>query len=182
MKRCKNCKETFDAIHFNQKFCLKNECVDAWIKFNKDENQKRIKKRHQKIKNDLRPLSYWIKKTQKTFNEFIRLRDFGKNCITCETKLTGKFDAGHYYPSTHKNTTFSELNVWGQCVGCNQHKSGNLIQYQINLNKIIGGEEMFKLHADAHVVKKWTRDELQEIEKLYKEKIKQLKDERNRND
>jgi hypothetical protein len=53
--------------------------------------------------------------------------------------------------------------------------SGNLLNYQIGIEKRIGGERLLQLHELAHVTKKWTIEELQEINTAYKEKLKKLK-------
>jgi hypothetical protein len=45
MPRCKNCKEKFDAKHFNQKYCFKSECVKVWVETAKVKNWKKEKKR-----------------------------------------------------------------------------------------------------------------------------------------
>jgi len=29
--RCKNCKEKFEPIRFNQKYCFNKMCVNAWV-------------------------------------------------------------------------------------------------------------------------------------------------------
>jgi hypothetical protein len=114
-----------------------------------------------------------MKKAQKEFNTFIRLRDQGKKCISCDTILKGKFDAGHYFSSGgHKNITFNEDNVHGQCVHCNQHKHGNLIAYQIGIQERIGGERLIKLHELAHLEYKPTRSELRSLITEYKQKAK----------
>ena len=42
MPRCKHCKEKFEAIHFNQKYCTKKECM-------KDLSQKAQKKAKSKM-------------------------------------------------------------------------------------------------------------------------------------
>ena len=55
---------------------------------------------------------------QKVFNQFIRLRDQDKPCISCgQVKL---LQAGHYYPvQGYEGLRFDEFNVHGECAGCN---------------------------------------------------------------
>jgi hypothetical protein len=166
MPRCKNCKEKFDAKHFNQKYCFKSECVKVWVETAKVKNWKKEKK---KLKEELETVQSLMKKAQTYFNSFIRKRDQDKNCISCDTLLTGKFDAGHYFSSgTHKAVTFDERNVHGQ-------KHGNLLNYQIGIEKRIGGEELISLHEEAHKTRKYTREELKDIIEVYKQKIKNVK-------
>jgi hypothetical protein len=53
--------------------------------------------------------------------------------------------------------------------------SGNLLNYQIGIEKRIGGERLLALHEQAHIIKKFTVEELQEINTVYKQKLKELK-------
>jgi len=73
--RCKNCKEKFEQVRFNQKFCLEPECVRVWVE---SEKAKQWKKTKQKAKLDLMTLSDYLKLAQQVFNKFIRLRDKGQ--------------------------------------------------------------------------------------------------------
>jgi hypothetical protein len=171
--RCKNCKEKFEPIRFNQKYCLNSDCVKVWVELEKIkqwQSKKKILKSEMKTTQDL------IKDAQIVFNKFIRFRDKDKPCISCEKPLGAKFDAGHYFSSGgHKAITFDEDNVHGQCVACNQHKHGNLIAYQIGIQKRIGAERLLSLHEKANRIKKFTRDELEEIILTYKSKINEIK-------
>ena len=168
--RCKNCKEKFEPIRFNQKYCLKDECVRAFVAEAKEKIWKQTKV---KMKNELKTTSDWMKEAQKVFNQYIRLRDKHKPCVSCDSKLGVKFDAGHYFSSGgHKAVTFDEDNVHGQCVACNQYKHGNLLNYQIGIEKRIGADRLLTLHEKAYQTRKYSADELQQLIKTYKQKIK----------
>ena len=168
--RCKNCKEKFEPIRFNHKYCLKDECVRAFVAETKEKMWKQTKV---KMKNELKTTSDWMKEAQKVFNQYIRLRDKHKPCVSCDSKLGVKFDAGHYFSSGgHKSVTFDEDNVHGQCVACNQYKHGNLLNYQIGIEKRIGADRLLTLHEKAYQTRKYSADELKEIIKTYKQKIK----------
>jgi len=101
------------------------------------------------------------------FNPWIRMRDKGKKCISCHVTLEGKYDAGHYYPSTNFSLRFDESNVHGQCVKCNQYLHGNLIEYRKGLINRIGLDEVQRLDSMAHQTRKWTREELQDLMEKY---------------
>ena len=172
MPRCKNCKQKFEQVRFNQKFCLDPECVKVWVAQAKDEEWKKTKK---KMQADIETVQELMKATQIVFNKFIRIRDKDKPCISCGSKLENKFDAGHYFSSGgHKAVTFDEDNVHGQCVACNQWKHGNLIQYQIGIEQRIGGDRLIQLHEKAHKSVKYSREDLRDLIATYKQKIKNL--------
>ena len=167
--RCKNCKEKFEPIRFNQKYCLKDECVRAFVAEAKEKQWKQTKTR---MKNDLKTTSDWLKEAQKVFNTYIRERDKGLNCISCN-KLPKKKNCGHYYSQGgHSNVRFDEDNCHLQCEHCNTFLSGNLLNYQIGIEKRIGAERLIELQGRAHLEKRWSVDELKEIIKTYKQKIK----------
>jgi len=170
--KCKNCKAEFTPVRFNQKFCFDTDCVRVWVEL---EKEKQWKKKKKVLKDELQTVQELTKLAQVVFNKYIRLRDKDKPCVSCGCKLGSKFDAGHYFSSGgHKAVTFDENNVHGQCVTCNQHKHGNLLNYQIGIQQRIGADKLIELHAKAHETRKYTRDELKEIIETYKEKIKTL--------
>jgi hypothetical protein len=171
--RCKNCRNKFEPVRFNQKFCLKDECLKAFVE---DVKQKEWKKTKAKLKNDLKTTTDWLKEAQKVFNTYIRLRDQGKPCVSCGGSLGEKYDAGHYFSmGGHKAVTFDEDNVHAQCVTCNRYKHGNLLEYQIGIEQRIGAAKLVELQGRAHLEKRWGVDELKEIIKIYKKKLSESK-------
>jgi hypothetical protein len=170
--RCKNCKDKFEPIRFNHKFCLKDECIKAFVEEAKAAQWKKTKV---KLKNDIKTNSDWLKEAQKVFNTFIRLRDDGLNCISCD-KPPKKKNCGHYFSQGgHANVRFDEDNCHLQCEHCNTFLSGNLLNYQIGIEKRIGAERLIELQGRAHEIRKYTADELKEIILIYKKKIAELK-------
>jgi hypothetical protein len=171
-KKCRYCKEDYFPKTTLQKCCYNYECIKQAVK---DADLKTWKAKKTKLKKDLMTASDWLKIAQQTFNKFIRERDKGQLCISCEQKPK-KINAGHYFSAGgHSNLRFNEDNVHLQCEKCNQFLSGNLLYYQIAIRNKIGGERLLALHELAHITKKWTIEELQEINTAYKEKLKELK-------
>jgi hypothetical protein len=169
--RCKNCKDKFEPIRFNHKFCLKDECIKAFVEEVKTRQWKETKTR---MKQDLKTLQDWLKETQTIFNKYVRLRDSGLPCISCG-KPPLKKNCGHYFSSGgHSNVRFDEDNCHLQCEHCNTYLSGNLLNYQIGIQKRIGAQKLLELQERAHLTKKWTIDELKEIIEIYKAKVKKL--------
>ncbi len=125
------------------------------------------------MKNDLKTTQDWLKEAQTIFNKYIRLRDNGLNCISCGQKINGVKHASHYLSSGgHSAVRFHEDNVWVSCYKCNVMLSGNQIEYRKSLIKKIGVERVEWLEENGSKVKKWTIDELKELIKEYKQKIK----------
>ncbi len=177
MKKCRHCKKPFIPRHSTlERHCWDKRCLasEAMLKVQEQQDMqaKKSKERLNQWKFDLETVQSLTKKAQAIFNTFIRLRDAGKECVSCGKLLQGKFDAGHYYSSGgHKAVTFDERNCHGQCVYCNRHLHGNLLNYQIGLVQRIG-EEVFNLSEVAHQTRKFTKSELREIIEIYKEKCR----------
>ena len=173
MPRCKHCKEKFDPIHFNQKFCFKDECKAVWIE---TEKEKQWRQRKRQMKEDSETVQDLIKKAQKVFNEYIRLRDKDKPCVSCGRKLRGKYDAGHFYSAGgHFNVRFDERNVHAQCVHCNQHLHGNIHNYLEGIKERIGQREFISLREISQLTRDFTREELRQLITDYRKKIKDFK-------
>lgn len=111
---------------------------------------------------------------QRIFNKFIRLRDEQLPCISCgEHRNT--YDAGHYRSvGAAPQLRFNEDNCHKQCVHCNQHKSGNAIEYRIGLVKRIGAQRVEALECDNQTIK-WSSEDGRQIKAQYQDKIKQLR-------
>jgi len=172
-KKCKECLNTFSPMSSFQK-CCGVECAIAY-------GTKEVKKKVTKDKrvalkqfNDS-ARSILLRTAQKVFNTYIRMRD-GKKCISCKYEGEGRqIHAGHYMSQGGNSALrFDENNCSSQCVQCNTYKSGNLANYRINLIEKIGLDEVICLETTKNT-KLWTVEELQEIIKTYRAKIKELK-------
>lgn len=177
--RCKHCCNQFDVKRFNQKYCEAIDCKTQEAMQNlsklKAKEQKDWTKRKRVIKKGMETVQELMKITQVTFNKWVRLRDKGLPCISCLNDKPKKVNAGHYYSSGgHKNLTFNEDNVHLQCEYCNTFLHGNLIMYRDNLLKRIGSERLQQLDDTAHEIRKYSREELRELNEYYKQKIKEL--------
>jgi hypothetical protein len=170
--RCKKCKNKFEQVRFNQKFCLEPECVRVWVE---SEKAKQWKKTKAKAKQDLMTLSDYLRLTQQIFNKYINLRDKGLPCISCDKPITGRVNASHFWnANNHYNVRFNEDNVHSSCITCNQFLSGNLLEYRTRLISKIGEQRFNILETEARKTRKFTIDELKEIIAIYKKKIKEI--------
>ena len=170
--RCKVCKDKFEPKYFLQKVCLEPSCILEWSNKVKDKEWKAEKKQ---LKDKLKTYSDHVKELQVIFNRFIRFRDKDKGCISCGTPLVSKYDAGHYYScGGNPELRFHEDNCFGQCVYCNQHRHGALLDYTERLPNRIGLCKFAELKKLRGVAKKYSIPELIELKVIYKDKIKKL--------
>lgn len=116
-----------------------------------------------------------MKKAVKVFNQYIRLRDANSGCISCHSQKVDH--ASHFFSSgKYPSLRFSEDNVSGSCASCNTWMHGNLLEYRMKLLRKIGQQRMDMLESTATRNKfyKWQRFELEEIYKIYKNKVAEM--------
>ncbi|MDE9480027.1 recombination protein NinG [Xenorhabdus bovienii] len=125
----------------------------------------------------VKPRSYWIQQAQRAVNAYIRERDRDLPCVSCGTYISSQWDAGHYRTtSAAPQLRFDERNIQRQCIVCNQHKSGNLVPYRVELIRRIGLEpvEAIESNHDRH---RWTIEECKAIRDEYRQKLRELRQE-----
>lgn len=111
------------------------------------------------------PLKSLRKKAWKVFSEYIRKRDKGR-CICCGKRSHWKLThASHFIHSS--SLDFSEIGINASCPRCNTFLHGNLAFYSNNLVKIYGEEVLDYLIRESKKVRKYSREDLEDIIKKY---------------
>ena len=170
-KSCKVCKAKFTPRASTQVVCSW-QCAAA---FTAKEKEKRDRQEYRQKKQELKSRRDWLNEAQTAFNAYIRERDKDLPCVSCGRHHQGQYHAGHYRSvAAASQLRYNEDNVHKQCQPCNTHKSGNAIEYRINLIKRIGIERVEWLENNNDVVK-WTIEQAKQIKKLYNTKLKELK-------
>ena len=174
-KKCKSCGVEFIPRNSLQKVCSTKCAIDLARQNAQKARDKAEKKKLNERKAKLKSRSEWLKEAQAAFNKFIRLRDKDQPCISCGRYHEGQWHAGHYRSvGACPELRFCEQNVHKQCSVCNNHKSGNIIEYRINLVRRIGQSAVEFLEKQDHEPKKYTIEDCKGIIKYYKAKIKEL--------
>ena len=169
-KKCKSCKVTFKPFLSTASVCS-IECAVTMAKAN---TAKIIKKDIKARKQALKSLGTLHKEAQPEFNKYIRLRDKGKPCISCQRHHTGQIHAGHYRSvGAAAELRYNENNVHAQCAPCNNHLSGNAIDYRINLINKIGIKAVEQLEGPQEP-QRYRRDDIIAIKAKYKALAKEL--------
>ena len=190
-RKCKVCNEWFVPAYANIRWCCPEHgaiyAMDLRAKEKVKAEAKRIKAKHEAEKADrkrlaekkqqVKPLSYFIKQAQQAFNEFIRYRDREEACISCGRQHEGQYHAGHFRTTgANPELRFNEDNVHKQCAPCNNHLSGNLIAYRPALIAKIG-QARFDALMGPHEMPKWKREDYIRIRDEYRAKLKAMKQE-----
>jgi len=188
-KKCRapGCGQRFKPMLSTQKVCSP-ACALAMAKDPKLQKvaakaitkQKRqdLQERREKLKTK----GEHLREAQASFNAYIRERDAGLPCISCDSNpsdhdlITGsRWDAGHYRSvGACPELRFEPLNVHRQCVKCNRNLSGNAVEYRIRLVQRIGADQVEWLEG-PHKPQRLTIEDLQAIKALYRQKLRDLK-------
>lgn len=188
-RKCKVCREWFHPAYSNIVWCCpehgaiyalelrakeKVKATARRIKA-KHETEKAERKRLAERKQQVKPLSYFIKQAQQAFNKFIRYRDRHLPCISCDRYHEGQYHAGHFRTTgANPELRFDEDNCHKQCSVCNNYLSGNLTAYRPALIAKIG-QARFDALMGPHEMQKWKRDDYIRIRDVYRAKLKALK-------
>lgn len=117
------------------------------------------------------------KELQIIVNQYIRLRDEGKPCISCGSYSV--LQAGHFFAvGGYDGLRFDEDNIHGECARCNCWDESHLILYTDNLKRKIGDQDFNDLKQRAADYKmngyRFGRPELAELKEIFQEKIRIL--------
>jgi FtsZ-binding cell division protein ZapB len=179
-KTCKNpaCKEKFVPQRLGQAVC--NYACGLAIK---DVNQEKARKALAQVerkeikvrKEKLKSRAEHLREAQTAFNEWVRLRDAERPCISCGRHHEGQYHAGHFRSvAANPALRYEPDNVWKQCAPCNTHLSGNLVNYRLSLLQMIGVERVEWLEG-PHEPRKYTVEEIKGIKAHYRALARELK-------
>lgn len=123
------------------------------------------------------------------FSIYIRTRDCLRftgdpeegMCITCKRFYPfKKLQAGHFISGRGNAVLFDERLVYSQCVGCNGNppygKGGNYVEYFRFMLDEVGLEKIDEFRQLKNTTKQYKTHDFEQIELLYKEKVRNLID------
>lgn len=201
-RKCKVCNEWFHPAYDNIRWCSPEHgaiyALDLRAKEKVKAEAKRIREKHQAEKEgrqrrqakreSFKTKSQWDKEAQSAFNRYIRIRDEGKPCISCDAPLVGKsnfltgsaIDASHYRSrGAASHLKFNVFNVHSACTRCNRQLSGNAVEYRIRLIKRIGIELVERLESNNEP-RRFDIPYLQRIKSIFTRKARALEKRRER--
>lgn len=178
MRKCATCRTPFPPKSMMHRACSQ-PCAEQLIAV---EKARKDRKERQAGLIALKPAKWFKAKAKTAMHAFVRARDEGKCCASCDTVLVklgrmgGDYDAGHMRAvGVAKHLEFDARNVWGQCKPCNDHKRGNFQEYERRMRLIHGDEYVDALLAD-NTPRHLKIPDFQAIEAHYKAALKNLKE------
>ncbi len=179
-KLCKNpeCRTSFVPQRLGQAVC-NYACGLAIKHVHQDKARKALaeigRKELRAAKERIKTKGQYMREAQAAFNAWVRERDASLPCISCGRHHQGSYDAGHYRTvGSNPTLRFEPLNCHKQCVPCNQHKSGDIVNYRISLVQRIGAKLVEWLEG-PHEPQRYTIEDLKAIKADYRAKTRQLK-------
>lgn len=172
-KKCKGCGNKFTPWNTLQRTCSP-ACA---IEDGKKQQEREFKKETRRLKDKVKGRAEWMREAQAAFNRYIRARDYGKECISCKRHHTGQYHAGHYKTvGANPELRFMLANCHRQCAPCNNHLSGNIIEYRKALLQREGKETVEWLEG-PHPQRKYSIEDLKEIKQGFNQWARELEKE-----
>ena len=130
-------------------------------------------------KSKIKTRSYYVKKLDAVFSQYIRLRKADPNgyvaCVTCGKMAHWKeMQCGHYETRGSYGTRWDEENCHVQCYGCNVARKGNYPAYSRYLIQVYGADILDKLAYKAQNSPKLNTGELMLMIDDYTQKVSWL--------
>ncbi len=179
-KTCINekCQALFSPQRLGQKVCSP-ACGLATKDVNADKARKALadvgRKELRAAKERIKPKGQYMREAQVAINAWVRLRDAALPCVSCGRHHDGQYHAGHYRTvGSNPALRFEPLNIHKQCAPCNNHKSGDIVNYRIELVKRIGADLVEWLEG-KHEPKRYTIEDLKAITAEYRAKTRELR-------
>lgn len=180
-RQCKVCKTEFLPARMGQKVCGV-ECAYSLAKSEKARAEKkqiveakRTQRKADKAKREaLKPLSQLAKDAEKQVNRYVRARDYRDGCISCDKPANwdGQWHASHFRSvGAASHLRFNLWNIHKACSVCNNFLSGNIAAYEPRLREKLGDKKVDYL-LNANEVRKYERDYLIRVKKVFSEKAK----------
>ena len=131
------------------------------------------------MRKKLVPLKTLLKKLDRVFSLYIRLRDADEGgttqCVTCGAyKYYKDIDAGHFIKRQHGSTRWDERNVHPQCTRCNHFMGGRQDDMSLYILRLYGKDTLLELMQLKYQTRKFTRTELEDLIKHFQEKTEAL--------
>ena len=182
VKKCK-CGSEFEPINYPGSKIKTTKCVPCLIKKGRELKDRQIKKQLQEAHKQLKTIvrnndkKTRTRATREFCHSYIRARDRKLACISCGATIIGSGHASHYFDSGQFSAIrYDEQNIHRSCEQCNTHGHGNKTGYRAGLIERYGIGYVNQLEAkkDLGRNKKWSIEELLQLENYYKLKIKQV--------
>jgi len=176
-KTCKQCNASYTPSRPLQSVCG----FDCAISQSKAKRQaiehKAAQKATREARERIKSKADWRREAQQSVNLYIRTRDKGKPCISCDKPDDGSHQrhASHYRSvGACSQLRYNTYNIHASCAQCNTMKSGNAVEYRIRLVKLIGPERVEWLEGQNWLTQ-YSVEYLQRIKRIFNARARHIK-------
>ena len=179
MKKCKICPIRFNPSNSMQKVCSPGCAIEYAKSEQGKKNAASARKQETAVKKKAfraNDKSWHTKQAQIAVNKYVRLRDKGLACISCDKPDNGKHQRhASHYKSVGSNSAlrFNLWNISASCSQCNSWKSGNIGEYTPRLIEKIGQEKYDWILTQNHNVK-YSSEYLMRLAKVFRKRARVL--------
>lgn len=176
-KKCSVCRELFQPHNTMAKVCG----VSCSIEYARNQQSKQYRKQTKELRIKAKTRQDWAREAQAEFNRYVRLRDSGLPCVSCGKPDDGSHQrhASHYRSvGACKALRYNLKNVHASCAQCNTMKSGNLLEYRINLRCRFGEDFVLWLES-VNDPRRFDIEYLKRLKAVMKKKCKRIEVRRN---
>lgn len=174
-KPCRVCREPFTPQRMSQKVCGV-DCSKEYARQQRELTERKAKREEaradRKRREEQKSIRQVANDAQEKVNEYVRLRDFGDGCISCDRPASwdGQWHASHYRSvGAASGVRFNLWNIHKACSICNHHKSGNIAEYTPRILYKIGPEKLAWLESQ-NAVKSYSREYLARVKSVFSRK------------
>ena len=198
MKTCTICEQPFPPVLSTQRVCsLKCARVHGEREAIRKAERERLKAEREfraetkRRRERLKTKAEWEREAEREFNKWIRIRDYGKPCISCDRsieeiergqswKTGGAWDAGHFRSvGSAKHLRFNTWNVHRQCKSCNsgeRHENNGKreevrAKYRLGLIDRIGLERVEALENNNQT-RKFSVNYLKRVKRIFSKRAR----------
>ena len=107
-------------------------------------------------KEQIKTRAQWLAECQAVINRYVRLRDAGKPCVSCDRPASwdGQWHASHLRSvGAASAVRFHLWNIHKACSICNHHLSGNVAEYLPRVRARIGDNKVAWLYDQNQLVR-----------------------------
>ncbi len=181
---CTVCKVPFERTYTTMQktcspHCAIQEAITKREKKEHREQEKQLKSDRRELrarKVAIRPKIWYVRQAQQQINKYVRLRDSGKPCCSCDKPDDGSHQrhASHYRSTKACSALrFNLKNIFASCQQCNTSLSGNILEYRIRLVNRYGGDFVNWLESQNQIVR-YDIDYLKRLKKVFAKRCRMI--------
>jgi ribosomal protein L44E len=177
--KCKVCGTEYVKSRPLQKVCSTSCAIEHANKLTERKKAKEAAQDRRQTREKLKAMKSKAKlanEAQAVVNKYVRLRDAHLGCISCDKPASwdGQWHASHFRSrGAASGLRFHLWNIHKSCSICNNHKSGNLIEYEPRLREKIGADRVEWLRSQNQVVT-FTAEYLNRLKAVFSKKVKRI--------